>query len=189
MARSTSQLQPISEAWEWQILGRCRDRNGTQFFHPDDDLGRISRRLREAAAKRVCDGCPVRRQCATHALTVGEEYGVWGGFSESDRSMLRELGWRDAIDGRRLADVSTLERRLRRARAKAQEAKERRDVAERHGAARTAAHGTGAHGTGAHGSAALGTAAHGMEAGGSHRISGAGAATAASPVGSGVVGL
>jgi len=132
MARSTSQLQPISEVWEWQLLGRCRDRSGIQFFHPDDDLGRISRRMREAAAKRVCDNCPVRRQCATHALTVGEEYGVWGGFSENDRTILRELGWQDALDRRGFADVTTLERRLMRARAKARKAKERREQGERH---------------------------------------------------------
>lgn len=125
MARSAAQLQPISEVWEWQLLGRCRDRSGAQFFHPDDDLGRISRRLREAAAKRVCGKCPVRRQCATHALTVGEEYGVWGGFSENERTMLRELGWQDTLDRRRLADVPALERRLDRARSKAQAAKNR----------------------------------------------------------------
>jgi len=123
MARSRTQLQPVSEAWDWQLMGLCRERPGAQFFHPDDDLGRISRRLREAAAKRVCDTCPVRRQCATHALGVGEEYGVWGGFSENDRSLLRDLGWRDTLDRRRLADVSTLERRLERARATAQAAK------------------------------------------------------------------
>jgi WhiB family redox-sensing transcriptional regulator len=117
VARSTSQLQPVSEVWEWQLLGRCRDRTGTPFFHPDDDLGRISRRLREAAAKRVCEACPVRRQCVTHALTVGEEYGVWGGFSENDRALLRGLGWRDTLDRHRLADIPTLERRLKGARA------------------------------------------------------------------------
>jgi len=108
----------MSEVWEWQMFGRCRDRSGAQFFHPDDDLGRISRRLREAAAKRMCDGCPVRRQCATHALTVGEEYGVWGGFSETERVMLRDLGWRDTVDESRLADVDQLDRRIERARAK-----------------------------------------------------------------------
>ena len=116
MARTIPQLQPISEAWEWQVKGRCRDRTGTAFFHPDDDLGRISRRLREAAAKRLCHNCPVRRQCATHALSVGEEYGVWGGFSESERIMLRAIGWRDTVDERGVADPSTLERRLDRAR-------------------------------------------------------------------------
>lgn len=118
MARAASALKPMSEAWEWQMFGRCRDRSGTQFFHPDDDLGRISRRLREAAAKRMCGSCPVRRECATHALTVGEEYGVWGGFSETERVMLRDLGWRDTIDDARLADVTKLERRIERARAK-----------------------------------------------------------------------
>jgi WhiB family redox-sensing transcriptional regulator len=109
-------LQPMVEAWDWQRYGKCRERDSAQFFHPDDDLGRISRRLREEAAKRVCESCPVRVQCATHALTVGEEYGVWGGFSEHDRSLLREVGWRDTLGTRRLADIGRLERRLKRVR-------------------------------------------------------------------------
>jgi len=118
MARTARLLQPISEVWEWQLLGRCRDRSGGQFFHPDDDLGRISRRLREAAAKRVCQGCPVRAECAAHALRTGEEYGVWGGFSETERTQLQALGWRDTLDGRRRrVDIGRLERRLARARA------------------------------------------------------------------------
>jgi WhiB family transcriptional regulator, redox-sensing transcriptional regulator len=128
MTKSVARLQPISEAWDWQLLGRCRDRSGTQFFHPDDDLGRISRRLRETAAKRLCEGCPVRQQCATHALSVGEEYGVWGGFSESDRAALRQVGWRDTLDTRRMADIGTLEARLARVQAKV-----RREREQRHG--------------------------------------------------------
>jgi WhiB family transcriptional regulator, redox-sensing transcriptional regulator len=125
MAKTAGALRPISEVWEWQIVGRCRDRSGAQFFHPDDDLGRISRRLREAAAKRLCLGCPVRAECATHALTVGEEYGVWGGFSETERTMLRDLGWQDTIGANRLVDVSRLERKIERARARAALAKQR----------------------------------------------------------------
>jgi len=125
MARTAAALRPISDVWEWQVIGRCRDRASAQFFHPDDDLGRISRRLREAAAKRLCHSCPVRAECATHALTVGEEYGVWGGFSETERAMLRDLGWRDTLDRRRLVDVSRLERRIERARARAALAKQR----------------------------------------------------------------
>jgi WhiB family redox-sensing transcriptional regulator len=124
MARTAGALRPISEVWEWQIVGRCRDRSGAQFFHPDDDLGRISRRLREAAAKRLCHTCPVRADCATHALTVGEEYGVWGGFTETERTMLRDLGWQDTIGARRLVDVSRLDRRIERARARAATAKQ-----------------------------------------------------------------
>jgi WhiB family transcriptional regulator, redox-sensing transcriptional regulator len=112
LARAVTLLRPISDAWEWQATGLCRDRAGAQFFHPDDDLGRISRRLREAAAKRLCERCPVRPQCATHALNVGEEYGVWGGFTEAERARLRETGWQDTVGRNRLVDVSRLERRL-----------------------------------------------------------------------------
>ena len=112
MARAATALRPIIEAWEWQAVGLCRDRATAQFFHPDDDLGRISRRLREAAAKRLCASCPVRTDCATHALTVGEEYGVWGGFTETERSRLRDVGWHDAVGEDRLVDVGRLERRL-----------------------------------------------------------------------------
>jgi WhiB family redox-sensing transcriptional regulator len=112
LTRAATVLRPISDAWEWQATGLCRDRTGAQFFHPDDDLGRISRRLREAAAKRLCQTCPVRAECATHALTVGEEYGVWGGFTEADRARLREAGWRDTVGGDRLVDIPRLERRL-----------------------------------------------------------------------------
>lgn len=113
MARAATALRPIIEAWEWQAVGLCRDRASAQFFHPDDDLGRISRRLREAAAKRLCLSCPVRAECATHALSVGEEYGVWGGFTETERARLREAGWRDTVGRDRLVDVRALERRLR----------------------------------------------------------------------------
>jgi WhiB family redox-sensing transcriptional regulator len=32
--------------------------------------------------------CPVRAQCAAHALTVREPYGVWGGLTEDEREEL-----------------------------------------------------------------------------------------------------
>jgi WhiB family redox-sensing transcriptional regulator len=118
MARAGERLRPVSDEWEWQILGHCRDRHGMQYFHPEDDMGRISRRAREAAARRVCQSCPVRAECATHALRVGEEYGVWGGFSESDRLTLRRLGWHDTVGPGDLADVAALDRRLASARSR-----------------------------------------------------------------------
>lgn len=30
-------------------------------------------------AKRICKRCPVRRECGDHAVTCGEEYGIWAG--------------------------------------------------------------------------------------------------------------
>ena len=46
---------------------------------------RIVASAREAAAKEVCMRCPVRAECATHALAVREPYGVWGGLTEDER--------------------------------------------------------------------------------------------------------
>jgi len=103
---------PIADVWDWQRLGACRGRDSAQFFHPDGERG-SSRGRREARAKLVCDTCPVRPECAAHALSVREPYGVWGGFSEAERMRLLAAGWEDAADRRRTrVDVGRLEDRL-----------------------------------------------------------------------------
>ena len=103
---------PIVDLWEWQRLGACRGRDSAQFFHPDGERG-SSRNRRETKAKAVCGTCPVRAECAAHALAVREPYGVWGGFSESERLRLIALGWEDLADrhGTRV-DIARLENRL-----------------------------------------------------------------------------
>jgi len=103
---------PISDLWEWQRLGACRGRDSAQFFHPDGERG-SSRNRRETKAKSVCFSCPVRPECAAHALSVREPYGVWGGFSEAERLRLLAVGWEDLADRHRSrVDVSRLESRL-----------------------------------------------------------------------------
>jgi WhiB family transcriptional regulator, redox-sensing transcriptional regulator len=103
---------PIADIWDWQRLGACRGRDSAQFFHPDGERG-SSRSRREAKAKVVCAACPVRAQCAAHALSVREPYGVWGGFSESERLRLLAVGWEDLADRHQArVDVSRLEARL-----------------------------------------------------------------------------
>jgi hypothetical protein len=62
---------PISDLWDWQRLGNCRGRDSAQFFHPDGERG-ASRGRREAAAKTVCQTCPVRAQCAAHWARTGQ---------------------------------------------------------------------------------------------------------------------
>lgn len=103
---------PIADIWDWQRLGACRGRDSAQFFHPDGERG-SSRSRREAKAKAVCFACPVRSECAAHALAVREPYGVWGGFSEGERLRLLALGWEDLADryGSRV-DLARLEARL-----------------------------------------------------------------------------
>jgi WhiB family transcriptional regulator, redox-sensing transcriptional regulator len=103
---------PIADIWDWQRLGLCRGRDSAQFFHPDGERG-ASRGRREAAAKVVCGTCPVRAQCAAHALTTREPYGIWGGFTENERLRLLATGWEDCANrSRTLVDVSRLEHRL-----------------------------------------------------------------------------
>ena len=103
---------PIDERWDWQRLGSCRGRDSAQFFHPDGERG-SSRNRREMKAKQVCGTCPVRAECAAHALSVREPYGVWGGFSESERLRLLAVGWEDLANRQQTrVDVERLEARL-----------------------------------------------------------------------------
>lgn len=44
-----------------------------------DDADRTSR------AVAICQTCPVRTACLRHALTTGEQYGVWGGLAAHER--------------------------------------------------------------------------------------------------------
>jgi WhiB family transcriptional regulator, redox-sensing transcriptional regulator len=104
---------PIADIWDWQRLGACRGRDSAQFFHPDGERG-SSRSRREVKAKAICVTCPVREQCAAHALAVQEPYGVWGGFTEAERLRLLAMGWEDVADLHRAkVDVSRLEARLK----------------------------------------------------------------------------
>jgi WhiB family redox-sensing transcriptional regulator len=75
---------PVSENWEWQLLGACRGQDTELFFHPEGERG-SRRSSREAAAKAVCAQCPVLHLCREHALASREPYGVWGGLSETER--------------------------------------------------------------------------------------------------------
>jgi WhiB family redox-sensing transcriptional regulator len=103
---------PIADVWDWQRLGSCRGRDSAQFFHPDGERG-ASRGRREAAAKGVCRGCPVRAECAAQALATREPYGVWGGFTEAERLRLLAVGWEDCADRRTSrVDIARLEARL-----------------------------------------------------------------------------
>ena len=55
------------------------------FFHPPNEQ-MPERRRRINAAKAICGSCPAVDDCRTHALTVQEPYGIWGGMSERDRA-------------------------------------------------------------------------------------------------------
>lgn len=57
--------------------GNCRSVDPEVFF-PSDGVG-------VEAARRICDGCPVKEPCLEYAIVHRVEHGVWGGASERER--------------------------------------------------------------------------------------------------------
>jgi WhiB family redox-sensing transcriptional regulator len=63
---------------DWRTQAACTEVD-PEIMHP------IWRSEDIAAAKRVCAGCEVRVECLQHALERGEDDGVWGGLTPSER--------------------------------------------------------------------------------------------------------
>lgn len=94
--------EPVADADAWPAVSTlpwieraaCQGADPTLFFGPDvlSTDGRreriAERRRRETEAKVFCAGCPVRAQCAEHALSLPEAHGVWGGMGEMERLTL-----------------------------------------------------------------------------------------------------
>ena len=57
--------------------GSCRS-VAPEVFFPSDGVG-------VEAARRICDGCPVKEPCLEYAIVHRVEHGVWGGASERER--------------------------------------------------------------------------------------------------------
>lgn len=85
------------EAWEAQV-DNLRFRKGfwsqraacnglaTEKLFPNSDV------KQRVIANEVCRGCPVQMECLNFALVTKEEFGVWGGATEIQRSnMLSKL--------------------------------------------------------------------------------------------------
>ena len=70
----------------WMSRGACQSEDPELFF-PLSPLGPGLAQL--AVAKAVCGRCRVRAECLRFALSTGQEYGVWGGMSEEERTAMR----------------------------------------------------------------------------------------------------
>jgi WhiB family transcriptional regulator, redox-sensing transcriptional regulator len=95
MEMATLPLLSAGMETDWQQHGLCRASDGPVFFPPAHFEHKPEREAREAKAKAVCAGCPVRLQCLEWALATREPYGVWGGCSEGERKQIL-LGKRQA---------------------------------------------------------------------------------------------
>lgn len=65
----------------------CASTDPDLFFPELDSMWRLQ------AAKKVCEQCPVIRECLEYALRNRFFDGVWGGLSPNERKMLlRRVG-------------------------------------------------------------------------------------------------
>lgn len=58
------------------------------WWYPEDRHGFAEVEVVPPQAAERCASCPVRRECASHALRH-EEFGVWAGMSEEHRRRAR----------------------------------------------------------------------------------------------------
>jgi WhiB family redox-sensing transcriptional regulator len=69
---------------DWRSRAACRFLDPELFF-PISDFGEGLEQT--AAAKAVCAGCLVRRECLAFAIRTGERDGIWGGMTEQERQL------------------------------------------------------------------------------------------------------
>ena len=65
-----------------------------ETWFSDRSRGGQSRVRDRREAARLCDGCPVLRECLEYAVATRQSYGVWGGVSERDRAALTRAAFR-----------------------------------------------------------------------------------------------
>lgn len=62
----------------WAVWGACNDHDPEVFF--PEQGGSVTE------AKRICwEECPARLECLEYALKSRETFGVWGGYSVTER--------------------------------------------------------------------------------------------------------
>jgi WhiB family redox-sensing transcriptional regulator len=72
--------------FNWRLSAACRDLDPDLFF-PIGAAGPAVTQVAEA--KQICVTCPVRTPCLDWALRHYQDFGIWGGATESERQALR----------------------------------------------------------------------------------------------------
>jgi WhiB family transcriptional regulator, redox-sensing transcriptional regulator len=95
-ARRNPPRRPVPQASPLVLAAAaCKGADPDLFFGPDAELV-TARRAREAKAKAICAGCPVRAACLAYALNAHQDFGVWGGTDEDERRAMRRRAARRA---------------------------------------------------------------------------------------------
>jgi hypothetical protein len=68
---------------DWRLDAACAAVDPELFFPERGDPA--------PAAKQICADCPVKADCLSFALAIGEPQGIWGGLSPRQRRPLRRI--------------------------------------------------------------------------------------------------
>ena len=67
---------------KWMRKKNCFDEPVDTFYPAPGDVERLRR------AKSICKECEVRQDCLQFALETNERFGIWGGKSARERSLI-----------------------------------------------------------------------------------------------------
>lgn len=116
-AKSSATRGPSQPLRDWRNQATCRDQDPDLFFPVGGDSALHGRartgvvQVQIAQAKTVCARCPVRFECGSWALDTGQDYGVWGGFDEEERRVIRRRFAWDTLSEERRRKLLRLRRR------------------------------------------------------------------------------
>lgn len=69
-----------------QSVGKVPCEEAPDIFYPEDFPSLQLRQLATATAKRLCNECPIKRDCLEYALETNQRYGIWAGTTSADRT-------------------------------------------------------------------------------------------------------
>ena len=80
---------------DWMTEAACRGLDPETWFpeqgkdsrlrskHPRTTMKAVTR-----LAQRICEDCPVKRECADYAIDTDSRYGIWGATTAPDRTRI-----------------------------------------------------------------------------------------------------
>lgn len=75
----------IEKSTHWSPRGNCVGLDDPNVMFPTR-YGKA-----QQVARDICAGCKVQRECLFYSLVAKEQYGIWGGCTERERSVLINL--------------------------------------------------------------------------------------------------
>lgn len=81
-------------------MGRCWGKTNspeTDYWFPDAEEPDEDRKEKTQVAKAICYSCTVKEDCLRYAIENNEIYGIWGGKTSRERSIIRRQWEADGL--------------------------------------------------------------------------------------------